>query len=256
MNALMTAVETVEVSNVVLNDSQKNGFNPNKVLASLEAERLNWEQGAYRTSNLELYGILSSCLGFCGILPFDQHKQRNEALEKFFKAHDYKYNEESPLPTRVVKAVFGNIDRRRVSTYSLVLRQAIKEKVSLLDLPTWIEERGGVQEIKLSNSDSYVSLKDKACIGKQCFVGKTSIGNAKSELLSHIADAEHMGKACVLLAEQMADGSFDIKAVVRSTGVINAAYVAVYSQQNKIIGAANKEIQSANDADGAVTKAA
>lgn len=65
-----------------------------------------------------------------------------------------------------------------------------------------------------------------------------------------------MGKACVLLAEQMADGSFDIKAVVRSTGVINAAYVAVYSQQNKIIGAANKEIQSANDADGAVTKAA
>ncbi len=256
MNTLMTAVETVEESNVVSNDANKSNFNPSNVLANLETKRINWEQGTYRTSNQELYGILSLCLGFCGSLPFDQHKERNKALEKFFKSHGYKYNDESPLATRVVKAVFGEIDRRRVSTYSIVLRQAIKENVLTLDLPAWIEEKGGVQKVKLSTSSSYISPKDKASIGQQCLVGKTSIGNAKSDLLSHIADADHMGKTCVLLAEQLADGSFDIKAVIRSKGVVNAAYLALYSQQNKIIETANKEIRAANDADGAVTKAA
>lgn len=256
MNTLMNAVETSATNNVVSNDATQNSFDANKPLFNLEAKRINWEGGAYRISNLELYGILAECLGYCGEVSFSQAKARNSALESFFKSRSYKYNAENPLASRVVKAVFGNIDRRRVSTYSLVLRQAIKEQVNPQSLASWIEEKGGIQEIKLGHSSSYVSPKNKVDIGKQCFDEKSSIGNAKSELLSHIADAEHMGKDCVLLAEQMPDGSFDIKAVIRSTGVINAAYVAVYSQQNKIVEAAKKEVQAANDADGAVAKQA
>ena len=84
------------------------------------------------------------------------------------------------------------------------------------------------------------------------FDGKVTIGNAKSELLSHIADADFMGMPCVLLAEQMADGSFDIKAVVRSASVINAAYVSLYGNQSKVNEAAKKEVKAANDADGAI----
>lgn len=256
MNTLINAVETTVTNNVVSNDATQNGFDANKPLFNLEAKRINWEGGAYRTSNLELYGILAECLGYCGEVSFSQAKARNAAIESFFKLRGYKYSSESPLASKVVKAVFGNIDRRRVSTYSLVLRQAIKEQVKPLSLANWIEEKGGIQEIKLGHSSSYVSPKNKADIGRQCFDGKPSIGNAKSELLSYIANAEDMGKACVLLAEQMPDGSFDIKAVVKSAGVINAAYVAVYSQQNKIIEAAKKEIQAANDANGAIAKQA
>lgn len=252
----MNAVETSATNNVVSNDATQNSFDANKPLFNLEAKRISWEGGVYRTSNLELYGILAECLGYCGEISFTQAKARNSALESFFKSRGYKYKSENPLASRVVKAVFGNIDRRRVSTYSLVLRQAIKEEVKPLSLASWIEEKGGIQEIKLSHSASYINPKNKADIGKQCFDGKLSIGNAKSELLSYIADAEHMGKTCVLLAEQMPDGSFDIKAVVRSTGVINAAYVAVYSEQNKIIEAAKKEVKAANDADGAIAKQA
>lgn len=255
MNTLFN--EVTVANNVVSNDNLQTSVNLVKPLFRLEAKRINWEQGAYRTSNQELYGILAGCLGYSSDhVDAKQAKERNEELVEHFKARGYKYNPESPRITRVVKAVFGNVDRRRVSTYSLVLRQAIKESVTALNLPTWIEDKGGVQEIKLGHSATYVSPKAKAQFGKQYFDGKVILGNAKSELLSHVADAEFMGTSCVLLAEQMADGSFDIKAVVRSTSVVNAAYVALYGHQNKVMEAAKKEVEAANDADGNIAKQA
>jgi hypothetical protein len=256
MDTLTNAVETTATNNVVLNDVVQTGFDAKKPLLNLETKRIGWEGGAYRTSNLELYGILAECLGYAGELTFAESKLRNTALEEFFKSRGYKYNAETPVASRVIKAVFGNIDRRRVSTYSLVLRQAIKEKVSPLSLASWIEEKGGIQEIKLGHSATYVSPSDKAGIGKNYFGGKTTIGNAKSELLSYIADAENMGNPCVLLAEQMPDGSFDIKAVVRTTAALNAAYLGLYKQQNEAIDKAKAVVQAANDADGAIAKQA
>lgn len=255
MNTLVN--EVIVANNVVSSDKGNISFDASKPLLNLEAKRIYWEQGAYRTSNQELYGILAECLGYASTsLSTKQAKIRAEALEEFFKARGYKHSADMPLVTRVVKAVFGNVDRRRISTYSLVLRQAVKEGITALDLPRWIEDKGGVQEIKLGHSATYVSPKAKAQIGKQYFDGRVTIGNAKSELLSHVADAEFMGMPCVLLAEQMADGSFDIKAVVRSTSVVNAAYVALYGNQSKAISAAKKEVEAANDADGNIAKQA
>ena len=91
MNTLMNAVETT-TSNVVLNDkpAQTAGnsnvvVNATKLLAGMEAKRISWEQGAYRTSNLELYNVLAECLLFSGELPVGESKQRSSALEGFFK---------------------------------------------------------------------------------------------------------------------------------------------------------------------------
>lgn len=256
MNTL--ANEVTVANNVVSNDISLTNFDASKALFNLEAERKSWESGAYTASNQQLYGLLAKCLGYASncLLDNKQAKERAEALAEFFKTRNYKYSPDSPLITRVVKAVFGNVDRRRVSTYSLVLRQAIKEDITAPDLPKWIEDKGGVQEIKLGHSATYVSPKAKAEIGKQYFDGKTTIGNAKSELLSHVADAEFMGTSCVLLAEQMPDGSFDVKAVVRSASVVNAAFVALYAQQTKAVESAKQEVQAANDADGAIAKQA
>jgi hypothetical protein len=60
----------------------------------------------------------------------------------------------------------------------------------------------------------------------------------------------------VLLAEQQADGSFAIRALVRQGGVVNAAYAAVYAQQKAAVTEQEKEQQAANDADGVLNDAA
>ena len=124
-------------------------------LSEMETKRQQWETTAFRTSNQQLYAVLADCLAYGEALPLADAKQRTKELEEFFKLRGYSVKGDSPLLARVVKAVFGNVDRRRISTYSLVLRTAQKEGISAGKLAEWIEERGGVQEVKLSLTALY-----------------------------------------------------------------------------------------------------
>jgi hypothetical protein len=263
MNTLMNAVETTVTSNVVLNDkSAQNTGNSNvvvnatKLLAGMEAKRITWEQGAYRTSNLELYNVLAECLLFAGELSVSESKQRSTALEAFFKERGYKYKKDSHIIARVVRAVFGNIDRRRISTYVLVLRQAQKSKVEATQLAQWIEDNNGIQEIKLARSATFISPTGKASIAKADFENLPVLAIAKSEQLSQLADAGFVGEDCVLIAEQLADGGFAIRALVRKEGAVNAAFTALYGDIKSQEIAAQKEVNAANDADGAIAQQA
>jgi hypothetical protein len=259
----MNAVEVTATSNVVLNDKSAQTVgnsnvvvNATKLLASMEAKRISWEQGAYRTSNLELYKVLAECLLFAGELSVSESKQRSTALEAFFTERGYKYKKDSHIIARVVRAVFGNIDRRRISTYVLVLRQAQKSKVEATQLAQWIEDNHGIQEIKLARSATFISPTAKASIAKADFENLPVLAIAKSEQLSQLADAGFVGEDCVLIAQQLADGGFAIRALVRKEGAVNAAFTALYGDIKSQEVAAKKEVNAANDADGAIAKQA
>jgi len=260
MEALLNAVETTSVTtNVLLKDISKVAnvaVGTTVALTNMEANRISWEQGAYRTSNQVLYSVLGDCLAFCGDLTLPEAKQRSASLESFYKERGYRYKKDLPLATRVIRAVFGERDRRRISTYSLVIRQAIKEKVLIANFSEWVEERGGLQEISLGKSATYIKPADKAEIAKNNLKGKTPIGYAQSELLAHVADAQYLGDMCVLLAEQQADGSFGIYAVLRQDGLVKSAFASLYTVGKELTAKAQAEIDAANDADGAVAKSA
>lgn len=260
MNQLLNAVDTTPVTtDVLLKDANKVAniaVGTTVALTNMEANRISWEQGAYRTSNQALYAVLAQCLAFCGELTIAEAKQRSASLESFYKERGYRYKKDLPLATRVVRAVFGDRDRRRISTYSLVIRQAIKENISITRFAEWVEERGGVQEISLGKSATYIKPANKAEIAKNNLKSKTPIGYAKSELISHLADAQYLGDMCVLLAEQQADGSFGVYAVLRQDGLVKSALAALYSDGQKLLAQAKAEIKAANDADGAVAKSA
>ncbi len=263
MNTLLNAVATSVTKNVVLNDKAVNtsdkshvAINAGKWLADMEAKRIAWEQGAYRVSNKELYALLADCLLFSGELPVAESKQRSAALETFFKERGYKYKKDSHIIARVVRAMFGDVDRRRISTYVLVLRQAQKSSVESTQLAQWIEDCGGIQEIKLSRSATFVSPTAKASIAKSDFANLPVLAIAKSEQLTLLADAGFLGEECVFIAEQMADGGFAIRALVRKEGAVNAAFTALYSDIKSQRISAKTEVDAANDADGAIAKQA
>lgn len=203
-----------------------------KSLTDIEAKRQQWEASVYRTSNQQLYAVLADCLEFGKALELGEAKKRSADLEEFFKQRGYFYKKESPLLTRIVKAVFGNVDRRRISTYSLVLRSAQKSGVSAEKLSDWIENNGGIQEIKLARSVTYISPKAKAEKAKSMLSALPNLAIAKDKL-SELADASYVGCECVLLAEQQSDGSFHIKALNRSAAAVNAALSSLYSEQTK-----------------------
>jgi len=260
METLLNAVDTTPVTtNVLLKDTTQVAnvtVGTTVALTNMEANRINWEQGAYRTSNQALYAVLGDCLAFCGELTITEAKQRSASLESFYKDRGYTYKKALPLATRVVRAVFGSRDRRRISTYSLVIRQAMKENVSVTRFSEWVEERGGVQEISLGKSATYIKPADKAEIAKNNLKGKSPIGFARSELLAHVADAQYLGDMCVLLAEQQADGSFGVYAVLRQDGLVNSAFTSLYALGKEIEDKAKAELIAANDPNGAVAKSA
>ncbi len=253
------ATNQASSSTVVSNDKPVQGadkshiaINAKKLLASMEAKRISWEQGAYRISNLALYAVLADCLIYAGDLSLAESKERSGALEAFFKERGYKYKKESPLVSRIVRAVFGSVDRRRISTYSLVLRQAQKARVLPTQLAQWIEENGGIQEIKLARSETFVSPSTKASVAKSNFANLPVLAVAKSQALSELADAGFIGEDCILIAEQQADGGFAIRALVRKDGAVNAAFTALYGDIKANQVALKKEVNAANDANGAV----
>jgi hypothetical protein len=202
-------------------------------LIDLESKRQQWETTVYRTSNQQLYALLAECYVYGGELPFDQAKQRSAVLADFCQQRGYVVKKESPLLNRVVKAVFGNVDRRRISTYSLVLRSAKAANVLPSNLAQWIEQRGGIQEIKLARSATYVSPKAKAEKAQSTLATVSNLAVVKSDALTQLADGSYMGEECVFVAEQQSDGSFAIKALTRSATALNAALLAVYGQQAK-----------------------
>lgn len=204
-----------------------------KVLADLETQRVVWEEGVYRTSNLALYALLAHCLAIAQADTPELAKQRNAGLEAFYKLRGYSYKKDAPPATRVVKAVFGNVDRRRLSTYSLVLREAIKKRVQATQLAEWIEQNGGIQEIRLSQSATFIKPAVKVEQARQSFDTLPELATVKSEALSQLADGEFMGDCCLLIAEQNAEGAFVVRGFTRAGGAVNAAFAALYAEQKK-----------------------
>ena len=205
--------------------------NKPKTLTDMEAARKQWQTTAFRTSNQQLYGVLADCLAYGAELEVGAAKARSKALQAFLESRKYVVKKDSPLMTRIVKSVFGEVDRRRVSTYSLVLREAQRQGVLPPKLAEWIEEFGGIQEIRLSKSATYVSPKSKAELARDKVAAMPNLAVVKTEALSLKADADFVGEECLLLAEQQADGSFFVKHVVRNSTALTAALTSLYSAQ-------------------------
>lgn len=232
---MSTQVQNTIAQTVVSNDTQKAAITATTttqtaatLLLDMEQKRQNWETTVYRTSNLALYAVLADCLAYGGDLTFQAAKERNAVLDEFCKSRGYVVKKDSPLLTRIAKAVFGNVDRRRISTYSLVLRRAKAEGITPANLSAWIEEQGGIQEIKLAKSATYVAPADKVKSAKQSLSKMPTLALVAGKEFSQFADGDFMGDECVFIAEQQADGSFAIKAMTRSAGAVNAALTAFY----------------------------
>ena len=257
-----TNLKTTKAKAVVSNDSTKVVDYNKQTLALLNSlinQREKWETTVYRKSNEMLYGILQNCYSInYGMLGNDKvAKARRAALEQFVEEKNYRFTESTPVVTKVLKCVFG-VDRRRVSAYSIVLREAAKQGVMLKDLPQWIEDNDGVEQIRLGKAPNAKTPKQKAAAAKKVMAKAEVLGVAKGRALSKNAGVNFVGTDCVLLATQQADGTFAVRAVVRTAGAVNAALVAYLSQTKSVVLNDTKKSEAANDSkmrDKAINKA-
>jgi hypothetical protein len=216
-------------------------------IEQLVIERQVWETTVYRSSNEMLYGLLQKCYAlYKGMegMSADAVVLR-DGLSIYVNLNGIKCNKSSHTIVKIVKCVFGD-DRRRASAYGIVLRAALAEKIAIADIPSYIRNKGGVEEIRLAKSPNAMTAKEKATAAVSA-VNADSMGVFASTTLGSKFDAGKTGAAVVLIGTWQPDGSVVVRTVVQNDTAVNAALASYYSSNKDAVKQQAEQKQAAND---------
>lgn len=217
-------------------------------LAAMEQARISWETTELAASNKRLYSILRDAYSYYLTMkqdPIKEIRSRHATdLEAFIKVRGYTFMPSTHDMTRVVKCVFG-VDRRRVSAYSIALREALRQQIAVVDLVTFIEENGGVEQIRMGGSKPLSVTKRAAKAADE--VLRTDLGLLKFDPKLFAADADWADKQVVIVATYLPTGEFQANAVIRHDSAVNSALAAFYSQQQAKVREAAKAEREAEE---------
>jgi len=177
-----------------------------RLIENLVNERQQWQEAVYKTSNDMLYGLLQRCYGLYSTMceKNNDGKAAREGFALYLERNKLAFKKGTHTLTMIVRCVFGN-DRRRVSGYSIVLRRALADGVKPFDLPAFIRNAGGVEEVRLAKSPTVLTPKQRSDIAAT-HVDKGVLATVKAEALSKCLDLAKTGERLVLIATQQADG--------------------------------------------------
>ena len=114
-------------------------------LKRIHDKREEWQGNAYKRSNEELYAILQDCHDLLTQLrgEIKLRKKLNDAIQ----AAGFTLRSNTSLELKVVRAVFG-VENNRIHVYTRVLQIAKHDLPSGWTIPEWIEEHGGIEEVR------------------------------------------------------------------------------------------------------------
>lgn len=219
--------------NIVQNNKIQQATTRNAMKNSIEqlaAEREAWQTNAMRTSNEQLYALLQKCYGLYKKMEGKDESAKilREQLNAYIESKGYNFKKTTHTIAKLIKCVFGVEDRRRISTYTIVLRSALAREIGVMDIADFIRNEGGIEEIRLAKSATALTPKQKAQAAIQS-VAEKSLGVVSSDAVGKLLDAGKIGTNTVLVGTWQADGSIVIRAVVNSDTALNAALASQYS---------------------------
>jgi hypothetical protein len=200
-------------------------------LEDLVVQREAFEITSLARTNQALYHLFRECLSlYRDLTEGEDLKAKKIGLQDFINFKGYVFRASAPLSQKVIRCVFGDKDRRRISTYHTVLRVAITEKWALSEVASKITERGGVQEISVRKANS-MSQKDKALTAQTALLNQ-SVATIESQALKSKHNIEFNEQQAVAILTQNQDGTFTVHCVVHSTTAVNSA-LSAYFNANK-----------------------
>jgi hypothetical protein len=228
----------------------------------LVTQRISWENNELTNANEALYGLLQHCYSLNNAMSGADStaKSLKKGLANYIKDKNYKFTESTPLITKVVKCVFG-VNRRRVNAYSTALRVAISEKKSVIELPKFFKDHGGIEEVRRKASSTKVkTLDEKVKLGRTVLENE-ALATVHSDKLNEKFSTTSLEEGVVLLATREDDGSFAIRQMVQTNAAVKSALAACSSigidkEKNQKILDENLAIEEARLAAQAALKAA
>ena len=133
-------------------------------IEALAIEREVWETNVYARSNDMLYGLIQKCYQLYTDLTDGKGDigAKKVGFKDYINSKGYAFKDSTPLTGKIIRCVFGDKDRCRLSTYHTVLRVVVSNKWAVADVPGKIAELGGVQEISLGKPAGHLTPKEKA----------------------------------------------------------------------------------------------
>lgn len=203
-------------------------------IGDLAVVREVWEATEYNRSNLALYKLIADCLAlYNDLISGDDAKFKKQGLKDYCNLKGYVFKETSPLSLKVIRCVFGDRDRRRLSTYHTVLRVAIADKWAVVDVAVKIAQYGGVQEISLGKRGG-MTAKEKANAARAMLMTQ-SVAFLSSDALSKQFNTEHIGENAVAVLTLNGDGTYSVHCVVQSNTAVNAALASYFSANKEVL---------------------
>jgi len=217
-------VETNTTSDLAEKVSLNNRKEIGDVVTKLIAERKSWQANEFARSNQRLYQILQSCYvlykemsGVTG-----EKLALKRAFNKYCEELGCNFKDSTHLMVKIVGCVFGNENRRRTSSYAKALRIAAEKRIGVLEIPKFLSDAGGVEEVRRESKSAKASSKEKAVIGLT-LMGSKALGSAQSDALNAVFDEAAYNGAVLLMSTREVDGSFQIKYLIQNGVLITSA---------------------------------
>lgn len=231
-----------------------------KVFVGLVSKREAWEAGTYAASNTELYAILGQTLDV--LYRVKRFTELSRGLNAMLEQRGFKFTDATSTETKLLRAVFCNPSKpeqykQRIYVYARVLAVAFEAKITGDQLPAFIAEHGGIDEIRRHDPKA-ASKTDKEQLAVHVAEKTLTVSNAAAIAVGirlnadlQPADGQHFSLA---LVRKDADGTGSIvfgtnnTALVRSVlGIAGRKIDADAANDQARLRAA--EMKSARDAD-------
>lgn len=212
-------------------------------LDGLIAQRKQWESTDYKKANDGLYSLLASCLDVFNskfINADDNDKKALRAdLSARLTADGVRVQRNTTTLTMFVRFVFGS-DRKRAHSYTYVLKAAISYDISAANLPSWIVEQGGIEEVRKRMIVSEEAQQRKADLALAQAQVKANIEQAAVTPLAKFPMSGVSGQYALLIAKPEPDGMLSIVGAI--SDINEAFYNACLLKMARVKAADNAQI--------------
>lgn len=147
-NTVTTLANVAVESNVVALPSVTKTQGMYDRLEKLNVKASAWESGAYANANALLYGLFAEARQIHMELTNAHDPDlaaKKQALKDYMNLKALSSYWDKPLTQRIIRCVFGDRDRRRISTYHTVLRYIVAKNWAPNEVVAGITAAGGVQ---------------------------------------------------------------------------------------------------------------
>ena len=194
----------------------------NNILNTLITQRQDWEAGAYKQANTELYAILEKCGAIYAELKAD--KKSTRAFNAIAEEQGIKFNKGTSLALKIVRVVF-NAQSNREFAYARVLKVWHDESSEQQTLTNFVIERGGVENVRRAASahnNNKLTADDYRDIAANALTGEHAL--ATFDLQNYmLSDSENDTDYMVALVYCGNNGSGKIVHASNKRGLVNNA---------------------------------